>query len=45
MNLALYLKYGITPSNINTSNRALIDQSNVSQVVPLVGGANAIRGG
>jgi simple sugar transport system substrate-binding protein len=45
MNLALYLKYGITPSNINTSNRALIDQTNVDQVVNLVGGANAIRGG
>jgi simple sugar transport system substrate-binding protein len=45
MNLALNLKYGITPSNINTSNRALIDQTNVDQVVSLVGGANAIRGG
>ena len=43
--LALYLKYGITPANINTSNRALIDSTNVDQVVPLVGGANAIRGG
>jgi len=45
MEIALYLKYGITPSNINTSNRALIDKTNVDQVVPLVGGANAIRGG
>jgi len=45
MNLALNLKYGITPSNINTSNRALVDQTNVDQVVNLVGGANAIRGG
>jgi len=45
MNLALNLKYGITPSNINTSNRALIDQTNVDQVVSLVGGVNAIRGG
>jgi simple sugar transport system substrate-binding protein len=45
MELALYLKYGITPANINTSNRALIDQSNVGQVVPLVGGPNAVRGG
>src|SRR5712692_2988146 len=45
MEIALYLKYGITPANINTSNRALIDQTNVDQVVPLVGGANAIRGG
>ena len=45
MELALYLKYGITPSNINTSNRALIDQTNVAQVIPLVGGANAVRGG
>jgi simple sugar transport system substrate-binding protein len=44
-NLALYLQYGITPSNINTSNRALIDSTNVDKVVPLVGGANAIRGG
>jgi simple sugar transport system substrate-binding protein len=43
--LALYLKYGITPANINTSNRALIDSTNVDQVVPLVGGANAVRGG
>ncbi len=45
MQIALYLKYGITPANINTSNRALIDKTNVDQVVPLVGGANAIRGG
>ena len=45
MDIALYLKYGITPSNINTSNRALVDQTNVDQVVNLVGGANAIRGG
>ena len=45
MEIALYLKYGITPTNINTSNRALIDKTNVDQVVPLVGGANAIRGG
>ncbi len=45
MEIALYLKYGITPANINTSNRALIDKTNVDQVVPLVGGANAIRGG
>lgn len=45
MNLALYLRYGITPSNINTSNRALIDKTNVDQVVSLVGGPNAIRGG
>src|SRR2546428_724111 len=44
-NLTLYLKYGITPSNIKTSNRALIDSTNVDQVVPLVGGANAVRGG
>ena len=45
MEIALYLKYGITPTNINTSNRALIDKTNVDQVIPLVGGANAIRGG
>lgn len=45
MNIALYLRYGITPSNINTSNRALIDKTNIDQVVPLVGGANAVRGG
>jgi simple sugar transport system substrate-binding protein len=45
MEIALYLRYGITPANINTSNRALIDKTNVDQVVPLVGGANAIRGG
>ncbi len=45
MEIALYLKYGITPSNINTSNRALIDSTNVAQVVPLVGGSNAVRGG
>lgn len=45
MELALYLKYGITPSNINTSNRALIDKTNVDQVVNLVGGSNAVRGG
>jgi simple sugar transport system substrate-binding protein len=45
MELALYLKYGITPSNINTSNRALVDKTNVDQVASLVGGSNAIRGG
>ena len=45
MELALYLKYGITPTDINTSHRALIDQTNVNQVVSLVGGANAVRGG
>jgi simple sugar transport system substrate-binding protein len=45
MGIALYLKYGLTPANINTSNRALIDKTNVDQVVNLVGGANAIRGG
>jgi len=45
MELALYLKYGISPANINTSNGALIDKTNVDQVVSLVGGANAIRGG
>lgn len=43
--IALYLKYGLTPANINTSNRALIDKTNVDQVVNLVGGANAVRGG
>jgi simple sugar transport system substrate-binding protein len=45
MELALYLRYGITPSNINTSNHALIDKTNVDQVVSLVGGPNAVRGG
>jgi simple sugar transport system substrate-binding protein len=45
MGIAFYLRYGITPANINTSNRALIDNTNVDQVVKLVGGANAIRGG
>lgn len=45
MELALYLKYGITPANINTSNHALIDKTNVDQVASLVGGSNAIRGG
>jgi simple sugar transport system substrate-binding protein len=37
MELALYLKYGISPTNINTSNDALIDKNNVDQVVSLVG--------
>jgi simple sugar transport system substrate-binding protein len=45
MELALYLKYGITPSNVNTSNHALVDKTNVDQVVSLVGGPNAVRGG
>lgn len=45
MEIAMYLKYGITPANINTSNRALIDSTNVAQVINLVGGANAICGG
>lgn len=37
MELALYLKYGIAPANINTSNGALIDKSNVATVFSLVG--------
>jgi hypothetical protein len=45
MEIAFYLKYGITPANINTSNHALIDKTNIDQVIPLVGGSNAIRGG
>jgi simple sugar transport system substrate-binding protein len=36
MQLALYLKYAIAPANINTSNGALIDKSNVDKVVSLV---------
>jgi simple sugar transport system substrate-binding protein len=36
MQLALYLKYAIAPSNLNTSNGALIDKSNVDKVVSLV---------
>ena len=36
MQLALYLKYGIAPANINTSTGALIDKTNVSKVVSLV---------
>jgi simple sugar transport system substrate-binding protein len=36
MELALYMKYGISPSNINTSDGALIDKNNVDQVVSLV---------
>ncbi len=36
MQLALYLKYGIAPANINTSTGALIDKNNVSKVVSLV---------
>ena len=36
MQLALYLKYGLAPGNINTSNGALIDKNNVDQVVSLV---------
>ncbi len=35
--LALYLKYGISPANLNTSTGALIDKNNVDQVVNLVG--------
>ncbi len=35
--LALYLRYGLAPANINTSNGALIDKNNVSQVVALAG--------
>jgi simple sugar transport system substrate-binding protein len=45
MELVLYLKYGLTPADINTSHNALIDKTNVDQVASLVGGANAIRGG
>ncbi|WP_223258277.1 substrate-binding domain-containing protein [Thermogemmatispora tikiterensis] len=37
MELALYLKYGLAPSSINTSNGALIDKSNVDQVLSLAG--------
>ncbi len=36
MQLALYLKYAISPANINTSNGALIDKNNVDKVVSLV---------
>lgn len=36
MQLALYLKYAIAPSSLNTSNGALIDKNNVNQVVSLV---------
>ncbi|GAC1356962.1 MAG: substrate-binding domain-containing protein [Ktedonobacteraceae bacterium] len=36
MQIALYLKYAIAPSNLNTSNGALIDKSNVDKVVSLV---------
>jgi len=36
MQLALYLKYGIAPANINTSTGALIDKTNVDKVVSLV---------
>ena len=32
MQLALYLRYGLSPSSINTSNGALIDKSNVDQL-------------
>jgi simple sugar transport system substrate-binding protein len=35
--LALYLKYGLSPANINTSTGALIDKNNVDQVVNLAG--------
>jgi simple sugar transport system substrate-binding protein len=34
--IALYLKYGIAPANINTSTDALIDKTNVDKVVSLV---------
>ncbi len=36
MQLALYLKYNLSPGNINTSNGALIDKNNVDKVVSLV---------
>jgi simple sugar transport system substrate-binding protein len=36
MQLALYLKYAISPANINTSTGALIDKNNVDKVVSLV---------
>jgi simple sugar transport system substrate-binding protein len=37
MELALYLKYAISPANINTSNGALIDKNNVDKVISLAG--------
>lgn len=36
MQLALYMKYAIAPSNLNTSNGALIDKNNVDKVTSLV---------
>ena len=37
MEIALYLKYAISPANINTSTGALIDKTNVDQVISLAG--------
>ncbi|HEX7291253.1 MAG TPA: substrate-binding domain-containing protein [Conexibacter sp.] len=36
MQLALQMKYGLTPASINTSNGALVDRSNVNAVTSLV---------
>ena len=36
MQLALYLKYGLTPSNYNTGN-AIVDKSNVARIAALAG--------
>ena len=37
MQLALYLKYGLTPANVDTSNNSVVDNTNAGLAASLSG--------